>query len=177
LLEGFALKDPVTTLGNRRMLDEFLGMTLGTCRRKQRRVAVLLLLPEVELASAQPLTEEQDQQFLRELASRLCKQMRGEDLAFRIQHNEFVTFVPECGDEEQVLALVYRLHRAMTQPYSLDNGIPLAVKIFIGIAIFPESGHNEEELLGNARRALHSARQGKGAPFALFNHPEETALD
>ncbi|MBF0096761.1 MAG: GGDEF domain-containing protein [Magnetococcales bacterium] len=172
LLEGYALKDPVTALGNRRMLDEFLGMTLGTCRRKQRRVAVLLLVPEMAVQKS-----DQDNQLLRELANRLCRQMRSEDLAFRIEHNEFVSFVPECGDEEQVLALVFRLHRTLSKPYELANGVVLTIKMHIGIAIFPEAGDSEEALLGNARVALDRARQGNGPPFALFNHLEETQED
>ncbi|MBF0185520.1 MAG: GGDEF domain-containing protein [Magnetococcales bacterium] len=170
LLEAFALKDPVTALGNRRMLDEFLGMTIGSCRRKQRRVAVLLIGLE---AASLPMPE-QDDQIARELAIRLCRQMRGEDLAFRIEHNEFVTYFPECGDEEQVLALVFRLHRALAQPFTLENGTAVAVEIAIGIALFPEAGNNENELLHHARLALQSARQAKEPPFALYNHPEMT---
>jgi diguanylate cyclase (GGDEF)-like protein len=169
LLEGYALKDPVTSLGNRRMLDEFLGMTLGTCRRKQRRVAVLLIVPEMGIQAI-----DQDNYLLRELANRLCRQMRGEDLAFRIEHNAFVSFVPECGDEEQVLALVFRLHRTLSKAYVLENGVSLVIGIYIGVAIFPEAGDSEAVLLANARSALDKARQAKGPPFALFNHLEET---
>ncbi|MEO5363079.1 MAG: GGDEF domain-containing protein [Magnetococcus sp. DMHC-8] len=174
LLEGFALKDPVTLLGNRRMLDEFLGMTLGSCKRKHRRVAVMLIVPDAAEQHLDAADTEAYDPVLRELASRLNRHMRGEDLAFRIQHNEFVAFAPECGDEEQILSMVYRLHRSLTQPYALDAHRSLTIGIHLGIAIFPEAGEDGETLLTNARLALDTAYRQARRPFAIFNHPQAT---
>ncbi|MBF0294498.1 MAG: GGDEF domain-containing protein [Magnetococcales bacterium] len=174
LLEGLALKDPVTLLGNRRMLDEFLGITLGGCRRKQRPLALLLVAPEQMTV---PFGAEDRNRILRELAERLCKQLRGEDLAFRLEGDEFVAFAPECGDEEQVLALVFRLHRALAQPYPLAAGQVVTIDIRLGVALFPESGDQGETLLANARSALELARRSRHYPFAIHNHPEATDPD
>lgn len=175
LLEGLTLKDPVTLLGNRRMLDEFLGLTLGTCKRKQRQVAVILLEPESIENYPELLTTEEQNQILREMANRLIQQLRGEDLAFRLQKNEFVAFAPECGDEEQVLSLVFRLHRALTKPYSLTSQRTFTLDIRLGVAVFPGAGEDVDSLLQNARIALIKARSGIRYAFSIFNYPQATA--
>ncbi|MEO5340261.1 MAG: GGDEF domain-containing protein [Magnetococcus sp. MYC-9] len=174
LLEGFALKDPITALGNRRMLDEFLDLTLGSCKRKQRQVAVIRIvldLPEAELGASAP---DACNQVLRELANRLRKQMRGEDLAFRVQQNEFVAFAPECGDEEQILAMVYRLHKALLKPYRLADERTISLDIHMGVAVFPDAGEHGELLLANARVALEETYKAGRRPFAVFNYPSAT---
>ncbi|MEO5333996.1 MAG: GGDEF domain-containing protein [Magnetococcus sp. YQC-5] len=174
LLEGLALKDPITSLGNRRMLDEFLGLTLGSCKRKQRQVAVILLVMDTLEKHPGRLTIDEHNVLLRELAARLCKQLRGEDLAFRVQHNEFVAFAPECGDEEQVLSLVYRLHRSLTKPYQLSETRSINSAVHMGVAVFPGAGEQEQTLLANARAALETARQGGRYPFSIYNYPHAT---
>ncbi|MBF0127641.1 MAG: GGDEF domain-containing protein, partial [Magnetococcales bacterium] len=175
LLEGLALKDPITLLGNRRMLGEFLNLTLNTCKRKQRQVAVMLLAPSPLQYHPELSGVEERNRILRELASRLCKQLRGEDLAFRVEHDEFVAFAPECGDEEQVLALAFRLNRALTRPYTLASSRAITIDLRMGIAVFPGAGEREETLLANARIALERARRVESRyPFAIHNYPDAT---
>ncbi len=174
LLEGFALKDPITELGNQRMLDEFLNLTLGSCKRKQRQVAVVLIVPDLPDKHPGVANPEAYNQILRELAIRLRNQMRGEDLAFRVQHNEFVAFAPECGDEEQILSMVYRLHRSLTQPYRLDDKQEIMLGVHLGVAVFPGAGEQGGVLLANARIALESAYKEGQRPFSVFNFPHAT---
>ncbi|MEO5353635.1 MAG: GGDEF domain-containing protein [Magnetococcus sp. XQGC-1] len=173
LLEGFALKDPITALGNRRMLDEFLALTLGSCKRKKRQVAVILIVPDLA-KYANDLAPDAGNQLLRELADRLRKQMRGEDLAFRVQENEFVAFAPECGDEEQILSMVYRLHHALTLPYRLVGDRELTLDVHLGVSVFPGAGEEGEQLLANARIALERAQKAGRRPFSIFNDPGAT---
>lgn len=174
LLEGFALKDPITELGNRRMLDEFLSLTLGSCKRKERQVAVILIVPDLPDKHVSVAESEEHNLLLRELAIRLRKQMRGEDLAFRVQHNEFVAFAPECGDEEQILSMVYRLHHALTQPYSLSDGHVFTLGVHMGVAVFPGAGEQGGTLLANARVALETTYTAGRRPFSVFNYPYAT---
>ncbi|MBF0142314.1 MAG: GGDEF domain-containing protein [Magnetococcales bacterium] len=168
LLEGLALQDPITRLGNRRMLEEFLGRTLGACKRKSRQVAVILLEPEPLDKHPGLSTSEDRDQFHRELANRLRSHLRGEDLAFRVHGNEFVAFAPECGNEEQVTVLVQRLHRFLSQPYPLANGQEITVNLLMGVAIFPGAGESVDSLLVSARTALAKVRrQESPPPFAI----------
>ncbi|HIJ86036.1 MAG TPA: diguanylate cyclase, partial [Magnetococcales bacterium] len=173
LLEGFALKDPITTLGNQLMLDEFLRLTLGACKRKQRPVAVIFIVPDRIEKHLKDLELESYNLVVSVLADRLRKQMRGEDLAFRVQKNEFVAFAPECGDDEQILAIVHRLHHSLTQPYRLGSDREIILGIHMGIAVFPGAGEKAEVLLAGARMALEKAFK-EGHPFAIVGNSPTT---
>lgn len=176
LLEGLSLKDPITTLGNRRMLDEFLSRTLGQCKRKERQVAVILLAPDPPLDRIAPasLTAREQDEVRRQLADRLRGHLRGEDLAFRINRDEYVAFLPECGDEEQVLALIHRLHGFVAGSYPLEDGREVVVGIRMGVAVFPGAGEHVEILLDHARTALAQTREGGRYPYAIYNFPQAT---
>ncbi|MBF0370507.1 MAG: GGDEF domain-containing protein [Magnetococcales bacterium] len=174
LLEGLALQDPVTLLGNRRMFHEFLARTLGQCRRKERKVAVLLIEPTSLTERGSSSDEVERDLMLRAMADRLRHHLRGEDLAFRVDHNMFVSFAPECGDEEQVLALTNRLYQFLVAPYTLEGGKKVVLGLHIGISLFPESGEEVTDLLEASGRALDLAKREGGVPFRIYQHPEAT---
>jgi diguanylate cyclase (GGDEF)-like protein len=161
LLESLALKDPVTLLGNRRMFDEFLGRTLGHCRRKNREVMIVLIHPGVLDNPSSTLNLSDRNRLLQILANRLRDHLRGEDLAFRIEDSEFVAFAPECGEVDQVRTIANRLRDLLAESCPLADGRLVSLEARMGISLFPDAGDNVETLLEAARAALEKTKKNQ----------------
>lgn len=170
LLEGLALQDPITLLGNLRMFNEFLGQALSQCRRKERKVAVMIIEPLEVHRNADSQTPDHDHAILLEIANRLKHHLRGEDLAFRYGDHDFIAFAPECGDAEQVMAWANRLHKHLLSPFELKQG-NIEISIYIGISIFPNSGDEVETLVKRAEEALHEAKTENKGYFKIYAGP------
>ncbi len=167
LLEGLALKDPVTGLLNERMFFELLHRSLLECQRKGRKLVVLVLELSGLKQTSSNLHHETVEQLLTEFVERLRENIRGEDLAFRIGDHEFGAFIPECCEQEHLFSIARRMEHSFKQPYELSDGRhSFAVKT--GISQFPEHGAYAEILVENAHHALNLIQETDTEQFKLF---------
>ncbi|MCP4040586.1 MAG: diguanylate cyclase [Gammaproteobacteria bacterium] len=167
LLEGLALKDPVTGFLNDRMFLELLRRALLECRRKGRVLSVLI----IDLVRLNPAWEnlghELGNQLLQEFARRLGADVRGEDLLFRLDNQRFATFIPECGDERLVLAIARRIEQALSRPYDVV-GQACHLGVNIGISLYPEHGDSVKGLVKKAGMAAQEVGENDAGHCRLF---------
>ncbi|MBF0587891.1 MAG: GGDEF domain-containing protein [Magnetococcales bacterium] len=166
LLEGLALKDPLTNLGNRRMFDEFLNRALMQYQRKNEKVAVIVLDLDQFRHANQAYGKRGGNQLLIEVGRRFMECLRGEDLVFRIGEDEFAAFLPECPDHEMVMKIARRLHGMLIEPYELSDGSH-SLGVSIGMSIFPDSGEDVETLIKQAEKGLKRVKSEGGNDFHL----------
>jgi predicted signal transduction protein with EAL and GGDEF domain len=107
-------------------------------------------------------------QLLKEVAHRLLSNKREGDTAARLGGDEFVLLLEPCSPETSAV-FAQRLIDAIEQPYETSN-IPLHISTSVGIAIYPQDGKTEHELMVNADAAMyHAKKQGRNG-YCFFEH-------
>ncbi len=156
--------DPLTGLTNRTALEEHLERTLSREMRNGTPFAVGM----IDLDDFKPVNDtwghQTGDQLLREIARRLAGALRHHDLAVRLGGDEFVVVVEnlEGGERSPAFpALLDRIHKSLTAPFVLGEGISTRVGLSMGIAFFPEDGTTPESLLKTADTVLGQLKEKK----------------
>jgi diguanylate cyclase (GGDEF)-like protein len=95
------------------------------------------------------------------VAERARKCMRASDTVGRLGGDEFLGLLPQT-DEPGALGVAEKLRDVLGAPYPID-GATAQVGVSVGVALFPDHGHDAETLQRAADTALYAAkRAGKG---------------
>jgi diguanylate cyclase len=156
--ESLALRDALTGLPNRTLLDDRLEQAL----QRSRRTASSFALMVIDLDGFKEVNDirghEAGDKVLQSIARRLESVVRASDTVARIGGDEFVVLSLETGTEDEATALVGRLRHALRRPYTVDEGL-VEIDASIGWAIFPDDGASPEELLGRADEQMFMTKR------------------
>ncbi len=160
--------DPLTRLGNRRLLLGRLAEVEALHRRTRRHGAVLF----VDLDRFKLLNDTRGHDagdlLLIEIARRLQGCVRGHDLVARLGGDEFVVLLSDLPAEQDVAAaeverIARRLVGVVEEPWRRDDGV-LHTTASIGVTLFgPEDAADEESHEAILRRADMAMYQVKAA--------------
>ena len=155
--EGLRLlsqQDPLTGLGNRRLLQERLSYEIMRHRRMSRRFSVLALDLDGFKAVNDRYGHPAGDEILREIAKALLGSVRDQDTVVRAGGDEFCVLVPESSWKEAE-RLAARMCEAVTNAV---GGLDV-LGVSVGYAIFPDEGWTPEHLLGRADAAALEAKR------------------
>ncbi|MEO6204658.1 MAG: sensor domain-containing diguanylate cyclase, partial [Mycobacteriales bacterium] len=141
-----AVRDPLTGLANRTLLEERLRAVLAKDVRSGQSTAVLFL----DLDGFKNVNDEHGHatgdQVLRAVARRIAAAVRPSDTVARLGGDEFVVLV-EGADQRTVDLLVERLHDVVSRPIGT---LGLYVGVSIGVAFSNKGEQPPTRLLGEA---------------------------
>jgi diguanylate cyclase (GGDEF)-like protein len=162
------LYDPLTGLPNRNLLADRLQQATARAIRYRTKVAVFLL----NLDSFQHVNEayghEAGDQVLVNAANRLRATVRLTDTVLRMGGDEFVIIMPDIALESDMRRTAATLV-AVLRPAIVVGAKSIEVTCSIGVAVYPDSAANAEELLHRADLAMYRAKcQGKNK-YNLFS--------
>jgi diguanylate cyclase (GGDEF)-like protein len=153
----FGYHDELTSVPNRRLLEDRLEQSLAYARRSKTKVAVLQLdldrFKEVNDTYGHPVGDK----VLREVVARLSACIRLGDTLARSGGDEF-TVVSDVANMRAAEELAASLERALSPPISL-NGHEIQTGLSIGIALFPDDGLDPDQLHSAADRAMYTAKR------------------
>jgi len=157
-LQEQSLRDPLTGLYNRRMLDDALPRELRRSARSQQPVALLLF----DLDHFKQLNDEfghdAGDAVLRRTAELLQERFRSEDICCRFGGEEFAVVLPGTGVGEAGQR-AEELRRAMAAEPLVHQGTALgSVTLSLGIAVAPDDAQDAERLIQSADEALYAAK-------------------
>jgi diguanylate cyclase len=156
--ESLALRDPLTGLPNRALLDDRLDQALERSRRTPESFALMV----VDLDGFKEVNDirghDAGDQVLQSVARRLESVVRASDTVARVGGDEFVVLSLGTGAEEEASALVGRLRHALRRPYRVEGSV-VEMDASIGWAIFPSDGATPEELLGRADTQMFATKR------------------
>ena len=160
-IHQLAFFDTLTGLPNRAMLRGRAERTLVDSDRGALPLAVLFIdLDRFKLVNDTQGHAAGDE-LLREMARRLVREVRGDDLVGRLAGDEFVAVLPHCAGDQAALT-AERLLAVMAQPMPL-GGVSVTAGASVGIAMFPDDGQNIDTLLRHADMAMYQAKaDGRG---------------
>ncbi len=174
-----SVRDALTGLYNRRYLEETLDREMRRAGRAEQSLGILMLDLDHFKRFNDTYGHDAGDAVLRETASFLLKNVRGEDFVCRFGGEEFVVILPTAGLEGS-RARGERLRSKMRELNIMHQGKSLGmVTVSVGVAAFPEHGVSPKELMLAADAALYEAKRGGRDQVAIASSKttRETAVE
>lgn len=170
-----AIHDSLTSLFNRRFLDESLPLLLARLKRDHSPVTILML----DIDHFKDVNDSYGHQVgdavLQALGNALKTSVRAGDIVCRYGGEEFILVLPGMRAEDgRMQAEKLRMMIASLTVSGRDQSV--SVTISIGGSVFPHDGTSSDELIAVADRALYRAKQN-GRNRVEFAEPDAHAPD
>lgn len=159
-LRNQAIRDPLTGLFNRRYLEESLKREFNRCLRRKLPLSILMLDIDHFKAFNDANGHPGGDALLAAFGGLLQAHSRAEDIACRYGGEEFTLILPEAS-AEVARAKAEEIRAAAADLVVQLRGRDLPkVTVSLGLATFPDHGHEATVLLGSADKALYEAKTG-----------------
>lgn len=161
-----AMTDDLTKLANRRAMSTALtGASFAFSESDSDRQGPGLLVLDLDRFKGvnDSLGHHVGDQLLCQVADRLSRAVRADDLLARVGGDEFAVLLPPGVDLRTAEAVAARIVDTLSQPFQLDD-ITVAVDASVGIALCPLHCGHPEDLLQCADIAMYLA---KGSPVRV----------
>ncbi len=157
--------DALTDLPNRVLLRDRLEQAMSRARREGTCVAVLFLDLDRFKSINDSLGHVAGDLFLKEVATRLTRQIGDGDFVVRFGGDEFIIVVPDIAGDMHVITTISKLCEnilaATIEPFSLE-GREIKISSSAGVSLYPQDADNFDDLLKNADTAMYHAKaQGR----------------
>lgn len=167
-LEQMAHYDMLTGLPNRSFFYEHLVRMLDHAERYRDMMAVLYL----DLDRFKPVNDQLGHEagdiLLKQVADRLLEQVRRSDLIARIGGDEFVILLSKIRSVSDAELVSSKILDSISRPFDIRGNI-CTVGVSIGIALFPDHGHDGSILVKKADMAMYQAKSGGKNRCVLFS--------
>ncbi|MFN8412734.1 MAG: diguanylate cyclase [Anaerolineales bacterium] len=165
-----AIRDPLTDLYNRRILEEVLDREVAHAQRSGKNFCVAMIdVDNFKLLNDRHGHAAGDM-VLRSLAKILEYNTRRGDISCRYGGEEFAVLLPNAT-MEGALKRAQQWRRAFQMLHQSFNGQELQATLSIGIASYPQHGLTGQEVMEAADKALYvSKRKGKNQ-VSFFAEP------
>lgn len=170
-----AFYDPLTHLPNRRLALERLTQQMVRARRNKTRLALLF----IDLDKFKPINDElghaMGDWLLQAVAQRILDCLRESDTAARIGGDEFVVLLPDLPSVEAALRVAEKIRSSVAQEFVTPHGAVLDISSSIGVALYPDHGDTENDLLRLGDEAMYRAKKaGRNAIHLCVPDPALT---
>lgn len=173
LTQHIAQHDHLTGLPNRVLLNDRLGQAIRRAGREGSAFAVLMLDLDHFKRVNDSLGHHVGDELLKVVAERLVASVRESDTVARMGGDEFVVLLPSISDVSGVARVAEAIVRNISQTIVIGSH-ELDVTPSVGVAMFPQDGHNANGLLKNADAAMYKAKGAGRACFEIFSSELET---
>ena len=149
-----ASTDELTGLPNRRWFDRELRRAIEHARAEKGALALLVIDLDHFKELNDTLGHHAGDRVLAQLGPRIRTALRTGDHVARLGGDEFAVLLPGAGAAD---GAGERIAAALSERFTVE-GIELQIAASIGVALFPEHGHDAETLLQRADVAMYQAK-------------------
>ena len=167
-LHHTATHDALTGLPNRKFALEFLSYMLANQKRRKTQGAVLFIDLDKFKIINDSYGHDAGDKVLIEIATRLRKMLREEDLIARLEGDEFIVIINNFHSLSDIDKLCNKLIQTVSQTIQ-DKERAYEVGISIGIATFPQDSSTAEELLQFADTAMFRTKDNGRNGYTYYN--------
>ena len=166
--------DALSGLPNRFALKDYLGQALNRAERNEEMVGVLYIdLDRFKLIN-DSLGHAMGDEYLKEIAERICRCVRSGDFVARLGGDEFTVVISDSEQSHHInttiSAIADKLLEVIPEPLRVD-GHDLRANASIGISLYPTDAETIDDLMKNADSAMYFAKAHGGACYHY--HSEE----
>ncbi|MBZ0093460.1 MAG: EAL domain-containing protein, partial [Sulfuricellaceae bacterium] len=158
--------DTLTGLPNRAQLEDRAKYAIGLAQRSQGSLTVMFLDLDNFKDINDTLGHTVGDSLLIELSQRLGKTLREEDTVARLGGDEFILLLPGA-DAPGAAQVAQKLLDVIAEPYQIEQH-DLNLTASIGIALYPDDGHDLETLSKNADTAMYRVKQDGRRGYRFF---------
>lgn len=169
-LHQLARFDSLTSLANRRQLDEDIPQALGRARRSGAPLAVMFLDIDRFKSINDSIGHGGGDEVLQEFARRLVASVRDTDVVARLAGDEFVVLLENVQGAEAAQVVASKIIAAMGKPFHLKSG-ERTVSASIGIALVNDGEVSPADIMLRADEALYEAKAAGRNVFRLVQCP------
>ena len=173
--EHVAHHDFLTKLPMRSLLKDRVGMAIKRARRAHARVGLLMIDLDHFKRINDSLGHNVGDELLCCIAERLKAVVRASDTVARLGGDEFVVVLPEIEGVADAERIARQINAKIAEPI-VSFSHELHVTASIGIAMFPEDGDNEHELLKCADAAMYQAKAAGRRGFRTYTPAMQKAV-
>ena len=167
LLAEQAVRDALTGLFNRRMLEQKLPQLMQQCARRGTSLVVMLLDMDKFKAVNDSQGHAAGDQLLLDLSHHLMQYSRSQDVVFRYGGDEFLVLFPETSLEVASARAQLLCETFAQLPRRLEQGA-LCMTLSCGLASFPVHGQDVQTLLQHTDEALYQAKAAGRNQVAVY---------
>jgi diguanylate cyclase (GGDEF)-like protein/PAS domain S-box-containing protein len=180
-IHRLAFYDSLTLLPNRRLLHERLLQSMSISARSNKYGAVMF----IDLDNFKTLNDTQGHDvgdlLLKEVASRLTRNVREGDTVARLGGDEFVIALESLNSIAQEAAslaemIAEKIRAELSQPYLL-NGLEHNSSPSIGVSLYRGHQSNLEEILKQADLAMYQAKSSGRNKVCFFDPAMQAKME
>ena len=158
------IRDTLTGLYNRKYAESRIGRLLKT---GHSGAMVDILLDDIDVLHEKYGHLEGDR-LKKNIASAVLKYISRSDVFCRIGDDEFLLFLCDCIDRDEISLRVNLLMDVMKEQLSMEDYETL-VHINMGIAMHPYDGMTYDTLYNNADKALYYIQKAKTSDYSFYS--------
>ena len=165
-LEHQALHDALTDLPNRVLLNDRLKQCVRSSTREKHSLALLIMDLDHFKEINDTLGHQVGDEILIAIGKRLKTLLRVSDTVARLGGDEFAIIIPS-SDPHHAIKVTNKILNALSKSYNV-SGHKLYIGASIGIAMFPQHGNSETELIQRADIAMYTAKR-EGSGYSMYD--------
>ena len=170
-------QDVVTGLPNRTQSALRVSMALSHGQMTGQQAAVMVVDIDNFKTLNDSLGHAAGDQLLREVGLRLGRAAGQHAVVGRLSGDEFLVMVPDVHGTAEAAHKARSLMESVGAP-TVIGGLPIAVSISVGVAMFPADGDSFDVLFALADTALYAAKRGGRGDYHFANAAmNEAALE
>ena len=167
-LVKMAKYDGLTGLANRTLFHEFLQSSMNRSERYEKNTAVMFLDLDHFKQINDNLGHEAGDQLLISVASRLEGCIRKVDMVARLGGDEFAVVLDDVKSKADAGTVAQKILNVLTEPHEL-GGMARKVGSSIGIAFYPDNGHDADSVIKAADEAMYVAKNQGRNDFRFYD--------
>jgi diguanylate cyclase (GGDEF)-like protein/PAS domain S-box-containing protein len=180
-IRSLAFYDPLTSLPNRRLLQDHLQRALSQSARSDHFGALMFIDLDHFKVLNDTKGHEYGDRMLVEVARRLGTCVRDTDTISRFGGDEFVVLLEDLNEfKEEAIAqagrIAEKIRVSLSQSYEL-SGTMHQSSPSIGIVLFRGDGVGSEELLKQADLAMYQSKEGGRNKVSFFESSMQAVLE
>jgi diguanylate cyclase (GGDEF)-like protein/PAS domain S-box-containing protein len=160
--------DALTGLPNRAYLQDRLEHAIDLAKRMGRRLALMFLDLDHFKAVNDTMGHDSGDALLNLVAGKLQSSVRVTDTVARMGGDEFVVLLEPAGQDEDIARLTEKIISTLDLRWGSESDA-IRVTTSIGVAVFPDNGHDARLLMKAADTAMYVAKAGGRNTFRFFS--------
>ncbi len=158
-LKFLSLYDYLTKLPNRVLFYDRMKQEIAYARREQKKFSLMFLDLDNFKEVNDKFGHDIGDQLLQGVAKRFSKLLRKTDTICRLGGDEFIILLPRLAQpRENTVDVVRKIFNSLGEPFLIEEN-QIYVSTSIGMALFPDDGEKEEDLIKSADKAMYMAKK------------------
>ena len=160
--------DQITNLPNRVLFLDRFHQVLTNAHRHNQPVTLMYLDLDRFKEVNDTLGHDMGDILLKEVAERLMKCVRADDIVARMGGDEFTVILNNVNHQINTERITQSILDKLTEPFNLGGEV-VYISASIGISVYPANGTEVDALLKNADQAMYFAKQSGRNRYHYFN--------